>query len=398
MKHLGKTILVLSLTLCAAAALSLTVIDSDGEPSAPSFAVSSVKAVRSGVAPALLPLPADDVDPSAAEVPDQAAAPEAADEEAPAEEVAQAQPQAAEPPAQTVTLPVSSSAVTAVGIADGDVNLRSGAGTGYGVLTTVSSGTAVAVTGGSGKWLQVRYDGKSGYMSADYVTVRTSADDLHSYGWVDADGLNVRSGASISADKVFTLSRGVYVEVTGFSGGWYAVKADGGSGWVSGDYLALCAALPVKTETPAAEAPANEPAPAAGTLAAPPPAGNSASDIVTYARTFLGTPYVYGGASPYGFDCSGFTMYVYAHFGVSLAHGSNDQYKRGTALSYSQLQPGDLVFFYNAANGVPPTTHVGIYVGGGSFIHASSYYGGVVITDMSSGPYYRDFVAGRRIG
>jgi peptidoglycan DL-endopeptidase CwlO len=107
--------------------------------------------------------------------------------------------------------------------------------------------------------------------------------------------------------------------------------------------------------------------------------------VVGIAMRYLGTPYVWGGASPSGFDCSGFTMYVYAQVGVSLPHSSYAQYGMGVAVSQSQLQPGDLVFFYGLG-------HVGIYIGGGQYIH-SPHTGDVVkISSIGSG-----YVGARRI-
>lgn len=90
----------------------------------------------------------------------------------------------------------------------------------------------------------------------------------------------------------------------------------------------------------------------------------SGNDLVVYASNFLGVPYVWGGNTPSGFDCSGFTKYVFAHFGISLARRASQQAKQGVAVSKDNLQPGDLVFFGN------PVYHVGIYVGNGCFIHA----------------------------
>lgn len=88
------------------------------------------------------------------------------------------------------------------------------------------------------------------------------------------------------------------------------------------------------------------------------------SSIVEYAKNFLGVRYVLGGSTPSGFDCSGFTKYVFAHFGISLNRRASEQAHQGTPVSRGNLQPGDLVFFGN------PVYHVGIYVGGDSFIHA----------------------------
>jgi cell wall-associated NlpC family hydrolase len=85
--------------------------------------------------------------------------------------------------------------------------------------------------------------------------------------------------------------------------------------------------------------------------------------IARYAKKFVGVPYVYGGMSPRGFDCSGFTAYVYRRFGVSLPHYTVAQYRRGRNIRVRRLRPGDLVFFHGLG-------HVGLYVGRGRFIHA----------------------------
>ncbi len=106
----------------------------------------------------------------------------------------------------------------------------------------------------------------------------------------------------------------------------------------------------------------------------------SGSEIVSYAKTLIGTPYVHGGSSPKGFDCSGFTQYVYAHFGGNLPRTSAGQYGCGTFVDKSQLQPGDLVFFKSSSR----ISHVGIYVGGGSFIHSPQAGDKVKISNFSS--------------
>ncbi len=110
---------------------------------------------------------------------------------------------------------------------------------------------------------------------------------------------------------------------------------------------------------------------------------------VGVAMQYLGIPYVYGGSTPGGFDCSGFVMYVFAQVGVSLPHNAAAQYGSGTPVDRSQLQPGDLVFF----NGLG---HVGIYVGGGSFIH-SPHTGDVVKISSMTGWYASTYVGARRL-
>jgi cell wall-associated NlpC family hydrolase len=112
--------------------------------------------------------------------------------------------------------------------------------------------------------------------------------------------------------------------------------------------------------------------------------------VVDYARRFRGVRYVYGGSSPRtGFDCSGFVRYVYAHFGLSLAHSSYAQFDRGRRVSRASLRPGDLVFFDGLG-------HVGIYVGNGRFIHAP-HTGTRVRIETLAGWYSSRFVGARRL-
>lgn len=112
----------------------------------------------------------------------------------------------------------------------------------------------------------------------------------------------------------------------------------------------------------------------------------SSNAIVAYASNFIGTPYEYGGNGPSTFDCSGFTCYVFAHFGISLERVAADQQNQGTYVSRDELQPGDLVFFGS------PAHHVGIYVGDGCFIHAPHTGDVVKISPLQS-----DFSGGRRV-
>jgi cell wall-associated NlpC family hydrolase len=123
-----------------------------------------------------------------------------------------------------------------------------------------------------------------------------------------------------------------------------------------------------------------------GSTVAPP---NVHGGVVGIAMRYLGVPYVWGGSSPRGFDCSGFVSYVFAQIGVSLPHSSYAMFGMGTPVSLSQLQPGDLVFFTGAS-------HMGIYIGGGQFIHAP-HTGDVVKISSLSGYYSSNFAGGRRI-
>lgn len=118
---------------------------------------------------------------------------------------------------------------------------------------------------------------------------------------------------------------------------------------------------------------------------------NGRVDVVSYAYKFMGKPYVWGAAGPSAFDCSGFTLYVYRAFGVNLGHYTGTQFATGQAVSKESLLPGDLVFFNTDSS----ISHVGIYVGGGQFIHASSGSGKVIVSSLS-GSYYASRYAGAR--
>jgi peptidoglycan DL-endopeptidase CwlO len=137
-----------------------------------------------------------------------------------------------------------------------------------------------------------------------------------------------------------------------------------------------------------AAAPSSDPYASEAQLA--PVADSQYGGVVGIAMQYLGVPYVWGGASPSGFDCSGFSMYVYAQVGVSLPHHAASQYGMGTPVSKDQLQAGDLVFF----NGLG---HMGIYIGGGQFIHAPHTGDVVKISSLSDSWYASTWVGGRRL-
>ena len=151
-------------------------------------------------------------------------------------------------------------------------------------------------------------------------------------------------------------------------------KPAGGSG--SGPATTVKPASPPTTSAPK---PSSPPPSSAPTGTAPPVKAGAATAVNT-AKAQLGKPYVYGGAGPDSFDCSGLTMYAWRAGGVGLPHSAEMQYNSIAHISVSQLQPGDLVFFYT------PIEHVGIYVGGGQMIDAP-YTGAVVRYDSIYNPY-----------
>lgn len=121
--------------------------------------------------------------------------------------------------------------------------------------------------------------------------------------------------------------------------------------------------------------------------------GSGRTDIISYAYKFMGVPYVWGASGPGAFDCSGFTAYVYRAYGVSLPHYTGSQFAMGSSVSRANLSAGDLVFF----NTVGSISHVGIYIGGGTFIHASSGSGRITVSNLNESYYSSKYAGARRI-
>lgn len=255
------------------------------------------------------------------------------------------------------------------------LRMRSEASTSSSIVTQLDKDAPVAILGKQEGWYYVNYNGKTGYVSADFI-IEDQDGVFTTNGRVNTDGVNVRAEASTDAAVVTTLGADEYLTVNGFANGWYAVTCEYGStGYVRSDFLDLT------TQT----------------------AGSSAaSGVAAIAKQYLGTRYVYGGASPSGFDCSGFTMYVFKQVGVSLPHSATSQWQSGKGekiTSISSLQEGDLVFFCDPSRSKGKAcSHAGIYIGGGQFIHSSSSSsGGVIISSLTSGYYNTYFVGGMRI-
>lgn len=119
------------------------------------------------------------------------------------------------------------------------------------------------------------------------------------------------------------------------------------------------------------------------------------NDVVKYLMQFLGTPYVWGGTSPSGFDCSGLLQYGFAHFGINIARVTNDQIGQGKAIDWDQMQAGDAIYFDTDPNRAGPD-HVGIYIGNGKMLQAPKTGDVVKITDITSGYYAQRFMGARR--
>lgn len=225
------------------------------------------------------------------------------------------------------------------------------------------------------------------------------------------DATNIRSKPSTSSDIIMLVSINTALEVIGEEGDWYKVNTSEGEAYVSKDLLSNSRVNITNRGGINRTSDSTEKKESTTSKTTTENTGTSlsakASEIVSYAKKFLGVPYVYGGASPSGFDCSGFTMYVYNHFGISMRHGAQAQAKLGEKITANKsskssllnnLEVGDLVFFLDYET-MDEIGHCGIYIGDGNFIHASSGSGYCVkINSLLPGEYYNTrYCAARRV-
>lgn len=264
------------------------------------------------------------------------------------------------------------------------VNLRSEANTSSSILAELKNGTAVTVVSTANGWCKVTYSGKTGYIKQDYVSTTGSASNNTSASTGTAavvkcsSTVNFRSAASTSSTILGELKNGTAVTVLSTSNGWSKVSYAGKAGYISADYL-------VTASSGTAISPSN--------TAASVSISAKRQSVLNYAAQFLGVPYVYGGSTPSGFDCSGFTSYVFKNTVGSIPRVAQAQYDATTRVSRDDLLPGDLVFFGSSTSSI---SHVGIYVGSNQFIHAPST-GDVVKYSSLTGSYATRYQGAGRV-
>ena len=281
----------------------------------------------------------------------------------------------------SVSLALSGASALYAGINTASTTLNFRESAGGSVIGSIPSGARVAVIDNSDEWYHIAYGGAIGYVSADYVSWADDGDVDLGTGVCKRDNVNTRSGPSTSADVLLQISTDDCVDVTGVVDGWYRIAVDDTDGYIYADYLTFGDELTDTAESHHPEATAAK-------------ASSEADKLLSYAEKFLGTPYRYGGSTPSGFDCSGFTTYVYRNaLGISLPRTSKEQsvtYSRVSSIS--SLQRGDLVFFGDGS-----VSHVGIYAGNGQFIHSPHTGSSVKYDTLTSGSYSRRFLWGGRV-
>ena len=273
--------------------------------------------------------------------------------------------------------------------ASAGLNLRKGPSTSYAVIKTLSKGTEVTVVSSSNGWSKVSVGGVSGYVSSDYLsstkpsTGSSSSNESTSNTtstMYTTDRLNLRKGAGTSYSVITTLDKGIAVTVHSSSNGWSKVSVNGMTGYVSSSYLSSTK-------------------PSNGSSSSTDSSTSSKVDkVLNFASQQLGKPYVWGAQGPNSFDCSGLTYYVYKNAaGITLPRTSVEQSKYGTTVSKSNLKAGDLIFFDTSGPNDGGVSHVGIYVGNGQMIHASSSQKKIVKVSVETSYWNNAFVRAKRV-
>ena len=277
-------------------------------------------------------------------------------------------------------LAVSASALDSIkaGVVDASaLNLRQQATTESASLKMLSNGTDLSVIGEEGEFYKVSAAGTVGYAHKDYVIIKDIMNISNGGGVkVTASALNLRAEPSLSAAVIGKLYEGTTAEIIGINSGWLKVNSSAGTGYISPDYVEYIEL----SSASAGQAPSNS---------------SLGQQVVDKALSYLGVKYVYGGASPSGFDCSGLSYYVYKQFGATLNRSSSAQTSNGYKVSKSELMPGDLVFF--SSPGSSSVGHVGIYIGGGQMVHSVKPGCYVEIDTINSGYYSTYYWGARRI-
>ena len=212
--------------------------------------------------------------------------------------------------------------------------------------------------------------------------------------YVNVATVNVRKEPNTSSEIVTNANMNTKVIVQSENSGWSKVTVNGKEGYIATNLLSDKKQTTSRSSTSRKTSTTSNVNNKQQTPNVVTTSGSSSgAAVVAKAKSYIGYKYVYGGSSPStGFDCSGFTSYIYKQFGVSLNRTAAGQYSNGKAVSRANLQPGDLVMF-----GKSGINHVGIYIGGGMIVHAENKTTGVTTDTINSGYYNNNYVGARRI-
>lgn len=278
------------------------------------------------------------------------------------------------------------------------LRVRTGPAAYHSVIGGVLNGTTLNVVGSEGSWFKVNYQGKTGFVSGEFVKFvkggtatpeqpkqpeKPNQGAIGDY-YINASALNVRSGEGTNYRIIGALSQGQKVQVISENSGWSKINYNGQNGYIGTRFL---------SKTPvggAVDKPNNNNNNQNNNNQNNNNTGNNSGDtssLLAYAKSMQGVPYVWGGTSANGVDCSGYIYHVFKKFGHNISRQSVAGYWSSLPKT-SSPQPGDLIYFQNTYKAGP--SHMGIYLGGGSFIQSGDK--GVAIASLSNSYWKSHFL------
>ncbi len=291
--------------------------------------------------------------------------------------------------------------VISTGIVKADaLNVRSGANTSSKIVGTLYKNSKVEILSTSNGWHKIKFKSGTAFVSSEFIsnnnntettpgtvtppeTIPPSHTVEGKVAIVNADALNVRSGASTSYSIVTTVRYGSKLPIISYTNGWYNVKVGNTNGYISGDYVTIAdenqSSNPIVKETPLIQS------------------SYTGENIVAKAEEYLGVPYLWGGFTPVGFDCSGLVQYVYKQLGICLERSTYYQVHQGIVVDRKDLKPGDLIFFTTNDDDPNDISHVGIYKGNDLFIQAPQPGDCVRVSNLNSAYYSNRYYVAKRI-
>ncbi len=291
--------------------------------------------------------------------------------------------------------------VISTGIVKADaLNVRSGANTSSKIVGTLYKNSKVEILSTSNGWHKIKFKSGTAFVSSEFISNNNNTETTpgtvtppettppsHTVegkvAIVNADALNVRSGASTSYSIVTTVRYGSKLPIISYTNGWYNVKVGNTNGYISGDYVTIAdenqSSNPIVKETPLIQS------------------SYTGENIVAKAEEYLGVPYLWGGFTPVGFDCSGLVQYVYKQLGICLERSTYYQVHQGIVVDRKDLKPGDLIFFTTNDDDPNDISHVGIYKGNDLFIQAPQPGDCVRVSNLNSAYYSNRYYVAKRI-
>lgn len=260
-------------------------------------------------------------------------------------------------------------------ISEGNLNIRKKATTDSEIVGKMTKNNACEILGTKDDWTKIQSGSVTGYVKSEYLytgddAIKVAEKAVITVATVNTTTLRVRKKPSVDSSVVSLVGEGEDLTVEKIVDDWYKVEVDDEKGYISGDFVDISQKLPTASSIKELNQSSTDATSSTG------------MSLVQYALQFVGNRYVWGGTSlTNGVDCSGFTMQVYAHYGISLPHHAASQPGYGTRVSASEAKPGDL-FFYSNGGGI---NHVAIYIGNGQVVHASNPRTGIKISNA----YYR---------